>query len=451
MAGAQTSLSPAQTVEEATAALDFETPLNSGDARYEDLSAARGDDARVHLRSRFERKQPGRPLHVVFASHRGAGKTTELLKLAHDLEPRFHMLYLEANVEMDALTIDMEDLLLVLARAVAENMRDIAKLPLPNEVLQKVENWFSERIKHTRAGQSYVADVQSEAKAGGDLGFFGLSSRMTALMKVDSEDREEVKQVFRRYPGALMESVNLLLTEAHKRLKAEKNRELLVVIDNLDRYNPRIIDELIVKQGDRFRSLKCNVILTPPISLLYRPGDGALTDFFKEEIMCSVRLRDQDRPYHDLSGPGRDLLLAALNRRIDLDVLIPDHAVRDRLVFASGGSIRDLLELCADASLFVHKKKKTITLDSVNRAVARKRSRMQDKINANHGWREALIELAQTKQISSKDECLQVLYHRLAFKYNGDYWYDIHPLVSEIPAFQSAFQTVASGINGDGA
>lgn len=71
---------PGRTIEEATAALqDFEQPLGSGDARYVDFSAARGDDARHGLRTKLLRKQPGRPLHIVFSGHRGAGKSTELL------------------------------------------------------------------------------------------------------------------------------------------------------------------------------------------------------------------------------------------------------------------------------------------------------------------------------------------------------------------------------------
>jgi hypothetical protein len=61
--------------------------------------------------------------------------------------------------------------------------------------------------------------------------------------------------------------------------------------------------------------------------------------------MNTVRLRRPDQPYDAFDGPGRDLLLAALGRRIDLAQLLPDSRARDRLVTASGGAIRELLSL----------------------------------------------------------------------------------------------------------
>lgn len=63
--------SPAKTLLDAQAALNFESPLESGDPRWEDLSAARGDDATVRLRRLFTRKPAGQALHAVFSSHRG--------------------------------------------------------------------------------------------------------------------------------------------------------------------------------------------------------------------------------------------------------------------------------------------------------------------------------------------------------------------------------------------
>jgi hypothetical protein len=47
---------PARTLRQATAALDFETPLASDDPRWEDLSPARGDETIARLRRLFDRK-----------------------------------------------------------------------------------------------------------------------------------------------------------------------------------------------------------------------------------------------------------------------------------------------------------------------------------------------------------------------------------------------------------
>ena len=42
----------------------------------------------------------------------------------------------------------------------------------------------------------------------------------------------------------------------------------------------------------------------------------------------------------------------------------------------------------------------------------------------------------KTKLVSADPRAYDVLFHFLAFKYNGDGWYDVHPLVAEIPEFQ---------------
>lgn len=55
---------------------------------------------------------------------------------------------------------------------------------------------------------------------------------------------------------------------------------------------------------------------------------------------------------------------------------------------------------------------------------------MRDRIDAN-GWWEVLGKIAATKRLDSSAEFLEVVYQRLAFQYNGDVWYDVHPLVSE--------------------
>ena len=50
------------------------------------------------------------------------------------------------------------------------------------------------------------------------------------------------------------------------------------------------------------------------------------------------------------------------------------------------------------------------------------------------------MKLAKRKQIFEDDRCLAVLFYRLAFKYNGDGWYDIHPLVAESPKLRDALR-----------
>lgn len=414
-------------------ACEVDRPLEPGDPRWLDLSPARGDRATYKLLRRFEDKPVGEPLHMLFASHRGAGKTTELKRLQSKLAPRFRSLYLAANVQMDANQIEVEDLLLVLAQGIEQHLRKLGK-PLPAELLKRVSDWFSQVISTTSWGKDLSVETGAGLKAEAGLPLFAkLTANLSSLFKVESKHREEVKNELKKYPGSLLESVNLLLDAAAKALGPEC--ELLILIDNLDRYDPAVIDALLVRNGDRIRQLRCSMILTPPISLLYRPHSEQIDTRFPCEVMNTVRLRRPDQPYSVSEGSGHDLLIAALARRIDLDALIPDPEARDRLVVASGGAIRDLLSLIVEAALNTDGKQ--LTRGDVEYAVQRKKQRVRDLINAN-GWWGTLAAVARDKQIVSDPACLTVLYHRLVLKYNGDGWYDVLPLIAELPEFDHA-------------
>lgn len=436
----------ARTVEEASVALSFDRPLESGDPRWQDLDAARGDRVTRRMLTMFNRKSAENPLHVVFASHRGAGKTTELKRLMQDLEDRYLCVYFESNVEMDAFRIEMEDLLLVLAKVLEETMRN-HQMPLPDELLERISSWFADTVVTDALGT--FSEIETAGGAEMEIGvpfFTKLFTRLTALLKVESEHRSEVKSVLRKYPGTLLESVNSMFAAAGERL-GSSGRELLLVIDNLDRYDPRVIDELLVKGGDRFRQLQCNFILTPPISLVYRPESAALETLFRCEVMPSVRLRRRDDPYDEFHGEGRELFVRVLERRIDLDALIPDGAARDRLVFASGGSVRLLLELAHEASLETDTA--PISPDAVERVVERRKLRLRDRVDAN-GWWPALEAIARTKRLSDDPACLAILFNRLAFHYDGQGWYDIHPLLSELPDLRHVLSGQGTAGSGKG-
>ncbi len=431
---------PAKTLDQATRALNADEPLHGQDSRYQDLSAACGENPLKRMERLFLHKQQGLFEHAVFASHRGAGKSTELWRLMDRLKERYHCLYFEANVEMDATQIELEDLLLVLCRQIDLEMKKL-ELPLDPALLKEVGDWFSEIIAQTSVGQTYRTELESQAKLGHEVPIFGgLTSRLTSLFKVESEHRRQVRDVLRKYPGTLMDRCNQLLKAAHKLLKANKNKDLLIIVDNLDRYAPNVIDQLLVQQGDRFTSLACDMILTPPIILVYKPTSGSLNDYFNVEVLPAVRLRkSSEDAYDSLTGPGVEPLRSALSLRISLERLIPDRKHQDRLLLASGGSIRELLNVVGDAVLRadgVH-----LSEQDVTGAVNKLKGNLRNRMNAN-GWGRVLARISVAKQTVEDDACMQVLHQRLAFQYNGDTWHDIHPLIAELPEFQKALQAL---------
>ncbi|MEO7331951.1 MAG: hypothetical protein ABI193_25465, partial [Minicystis sp.] len=344
----------------------------------------------------------------------------------------YETVYIPATLEMNPFDVEAEDLLLAIALAIEAAM-EARGTPLRSELVGRIVKWFDDVVKTTK----WAAGFQAEAGAGIEVkaGFpfaSTLFGSLKALLKTDSEYRIEVKQVLRKYPGTLLQSINDLLDEAKAALG---DKALLVVVDNLDRYDPEVVDKLLVGSADRIRQLRCNLILTPPIGLLLQPKSAQLDRIYSCHFLYAVRLRTPEQAYDLFDGPGRDLLEQALARRIDLQTMIPSKAARDRLISASGGAIRELLNLISQAALL--SRGATLEEDDVERALAKRKQRLRDLINAN-GWMSTLVTIAREKQIHTDQKCLDVLFHYLAFKYDGEGWYDIHPLVAELPEFERA-------------
>lgn len=429
-----TYIKPAETPRELVVTCMPDHPLPPGDSRWEDFSLARGNSAIEALSSRLTLRSRDRFVHAALIGHCGAGKTTEILRFAADLRGAYELVYMDATVEMNSLLIEVEDLLFNIALAVESTMRERGT-PLPKELLEETRRWFEEVVQTTKYVQGFNAEAAAGFESKISSPFFGgLFGSLKALFKHESEYRTEVRHVLRRYPGRLLANVNALLDAANKLLEG---RSLLVAVDNLDRYTPEVADNLLGVSSDRLRELRCNLILTPPMSLLLQPRSTQLERTYECHFLQAIQLRKPEQRYHEFDGPGRDLMEEALSRRINLDKMIPEKAARDRLISASGGMMRELLDLVI---MSVHLSRSPfLTEAAIDKALAERRQRQRDLINAN-GWMDTLVHIALHKQIRDDPKCMAVLFNYLAFKYNGEGWYDIHPLVDEIAQFQVALR-----------
>ncbi|MGL6075225.1 MAG: hypothetical protein ACRC8S_13790 [Fimbriiglobus sp.] len=431
---------PALNLAEATRNLLPDAPLQQGDEWYVDLAPARGDRGRSLLKKEFERKGD-EFLFAIFASHRGVGKSTELLRLQHELKKRYECIHLYANTEFESDNFDLEDFLLVLCRVVEEHMRKKVQKPIPMDVLKPVEDWFSEITKSSSLGTEFAVSVQSGIEAKAEIPFFAkLFTSFSALVKSKSEHKTSFKSVVRKYPGALAEAANNLLKAAGAIL-SPSDRELLIVVDNMDRYKPAPMDEFLAGEPDTLKSLQANFVVTPPVSLIYRPISERLGGLYRTFVLPSPKLRNANDSYDTVGPPAFGPLLEVLKKRMDLDRLIPDSDARKRLVLASGGAVRELIDFTRQATLVAEGE--VITPSDIEYVITKERSSLRDQINISGYWT-ALAEMAATKKLIDNPKCLDLLYYRMAMQFNGENWYDIHALIAELPDFQRALQAVNS-------
>lgn len=75
--------------------------------------------------------EPHRPRKVLFVGHRGTGKSTELNKLAEEIQDRFHTIGLDALTVVGRANMRYEDLMLALATQVTRRCIDDGLLSRP--------------------------------------------------------------------------------------------------------------------------------------------------------------------------------------------------------------------------------------------------------------------------------------------------------------------------------
>src|SRR5690606_28372206 len=105
-------LTHAKTLRDVVRNCDPDVPLASDDPRWQDFSLARGHEATFALKKELEWRRSDRFVHAALVSHRGAGKSTEILRLKDRLRSQYEPIFIEATVEMDPFHIEAEDLLL---------------------------------------------------------------------------------------------------------------------------------------------------------------------------------------------------------------------------------------------------------------------------------------------------------------------------------------------------
>jgi hypothetical protein len=135
---------PAQTLAEVARQATLE-PLPLGDPRYVDLSP--GQDTRdLRLLRQYVEEQSAderRYALAAFSGHRGCGKTTQLLRLEHDLAPRFTSIHVFADESLlQDPDLDYPDLMLWLVDQLVREFDQLGH-PLDERLVADVVQWFA--------------------------------------------------------------------------------------------------------------------------------------------------------------------------------------------------------------------------------------------------------------------------------------------------------------------
>lgn len=324
-------------------------PLQAGDPRYMPLTGVRGPgDLVTRLANAIRRSDS--PVHLLFAGHRGGGKSTELLRLKHELSnpPEvaggFFVVYFEADDEdVDVNDIDFPDLLLAIIRQVGMALRQRVQ----EELRPRWLNRFLDEARSLLGNEVEFQKLELDAKI----------AKFTAAIKSSPEARREIRKVLEPNVSNLIQAANDLLLDAVTRLRSKGFRDLVLIVDNLDCIVLRDIpdspfnthEQLFINRGTQLAQLRSHVVYTLPISMVFSPRATALVTVFNRRPDVLPMVRVIERGGTDCLA-GMEAMRDVVSKRLQAAGVQQERAfdsveTLNYLCRMSGGHIRNLLIL----------------------------------------------------------------------------------------------------------
>lgn len=420
-------------------------PLSMGDAEqrryYVDFSPVRGGKIIEALGRTITDLSPTQPTCQLFTGHIGCGKSTELLRLKADLESRgFHVVYFESTHYLEMTDVDVTDIMLAIAGQVSESLEAIKIRLRPSYFA----NLFSEISEFLQT----PIDISAEAELPMGIG------KITATTKESPTLRRRLRNYLEPRVGGILQSINEdILIKANEELQRRGKAGLVVIVDNLDRVEMRSLpwgrslpEYLFIDRGEQLRQLKCHVVYTIPLSLIFSNESETLRNRLGGGLppkllpMVPVRLRDGRD-----SEEGMELLRQMVLRRAFPNAS-PDrqHSLitevfdsprsLDRLCRVSGGHVRNLLGLLYSC---IQQENPPISQETLESVIREQRDYLSAAITDNE-W-ELLFQVMRQQTVRGDVEYLTLLRSLFVFEYRDQEgsWFWLNPILEEAKKFKS--------------
>jgi hypothetical protein len=424
-------------------------PLKPGNPAYVDCQEVRGDVNIIQDLGKIIRRS-NELKYQLYSGYRGAGKTTELLRLKDYLEQNECFVVYFAADEEDLSIQDAQyaDILLACTRNLLKDLKNIDPQP--------IINWLRARWKDL---QDILATELSFEKLSIETQLSQFA-KLTAAIRTEPSQRQKIRERVEPHTETLIEAINEFIADAKKQLPEGKKR-LVIIADNLDRIVPIFRDngrsnheEIFLDRHEQLKALECHMVYTVPISMIYSKWATDLKDNYGiPNILPSIMVRWQDgNIYEDGLSKLRetiDLRIKLFSTKIDLATQVfESQEVLNKLCLMSGGYMRDLIQL-VQVSI-----NQTDTLPITKKAVQRAIDELRDvyrRAVEEDQWI-VLATVYRKKEISNDNSHRALLFSRCLLEYRyidenekKQTWYDVHPLIVELPRFQEALSKYNDG------
>jgi energy-coupling factor transporter ATP-binding protein EcfA2 len=367
---------------------------------------------------------------IIFAGHRGCGKSTLLAKFSQKMTQQEYFVVFFSVADM----IEMSDVnhvnILYAITVTLLTKATEAGVQISENTRKSLLEWFT-----TTQTETVTNNLKSEVGVG-----FDFLKLLTGKLKNEATFREEIKKTYERKVSELAHKAD----EIASIIQAETKKQVLVVIDDLDKLDLGLVEDIYKNNINSLFLPKFQIIYTIPISAIRNSELLAIL----QSVVPRIQLMAVCKFFKPRNSPNADgvpkqelinLFLEILKKRIPDELIEPETA--KQIVLKSGGVVRELVriarECCSQCLLLIRSQPERtdikINQEILQLAVKDLRNEFARPLGENlYTILATTYENLRPKDAKS-DEFLSLLHGLYVLEYeNDDLWYDVHPIVVDL-------------------
>ena len=436
--------------------LDYVRPLEPDDPRRVPLAESSvwgtGDSCVDVLGTSITMRGGPEPAYQLFSGFRGSGKSTELKLLGKNLaEKGYEVIYVDSARYLNLTEpTSITQVLIAIAAGMDSHLEAVAQA----SKAERLVRGFWERLHGLLTSRIAVEKATIGVP---DVATLELSLKQDATFRQQLEDATQgrLPEFARECQGFMDEALASL-----KRLRPS-SAGVVLIFDSFERLRGDLrseevwssVEKVFVRDKE-FLRIPCHAIYTVPpwmAFLEFAPGTG----FDIVQVLPMCKIFDRESNQDDENGIG--VMFQMLERRADLARLFAERYVSLRpLVTASGGYPRDLLRMISH--LLVRMRIRNLAIPAPPAAVEplveeviQEHARAYDNAICDEDI-EFLAQVGRDRAISHfrRGDIHRIArlfdHHFILCYYNGEPWYDLHPLARQSPKLKSALQGPRKGL-----
>lgn len=422
----------------------LQKPLELADLEtfYIDTNDARGEQTRSRI-SLLLKDNMDMNQHILFVGYKGCGKSTELKHLEKDIEDNFLVINYSILNELDPNNINYIELIIVTMKRLFSFVEE-NNIKLNTKYIKGISNFLkTKEIEEIR--EKYMgAEIKAGAEAGVNIPYLTkFFAAFTASIRSSKSLKTVLKETVEPHFSTLLNHCNDLISQVRLDLGKINKKDLVIIIEDLDKINISQAESLFFDYSNQITSLKSNVIYTFPIALKYNSRFNTIKNYFTntyELPMIMVHTKNGDK-----SSEGFDTMKRIVGARMKFD-LFENINILEKFIEYSGGCLRDLFTMISDAAenSRINNREKISCEDekyAYNKIKKDYKNTIADSLDSEGKvdipaakYYEVLDKLNKDskKMTDNTREELDLRQNLTILGYNGSGWCDVHPIMKDI-------------------